>query len=236
MKSLSFSILLLLLSITGFTAMAQADMITIVAFGDSLTAGWGLRPGQAYPEVLENMLWDSGREVRIINAGVSGDTSAGGLSRLGWALRDKPDIVILSLGANDGLRGLSTRLLESNLDSMLSRLQSENIDVLFAGMQAPPNMGRGYVRQFQNVYERLAEKYTQKHDVEFYPFLLKGVATNKELNLPDGIHPNEEGAGIIAENLFPLVSRMVDAVVEKRAAAEDGKARSGQHGQGGGKK
>ena len=187
--------------------MAQADVLTIVAFGDSLTAGWGLRAGQAYPEVLENLLWDSGREVRVINAGVSGDTSAGGLSRLGWALRDKPDIVILCLGANDGLRGLSVRLMESNLDSMLSRLQSENVTVLFAGMQAPSNLGRGYSRQFQGAFARLAEKY----DIVFYPFLLEGVAGDKALNLPDGIHPNEQGAALIARNLFPLVSRMVDA-------------------------
>lgn len=202
--------------------MAQADMTTIVAFGDSLTAGWGLRAGQAYPDVLERLLLDSGRDVRIINAGVSGDTTAGGLSRLGWALRDEPDLVILCLGANDGLRGLSTRLMESNLDSMLSRLKSENVPVIFAGMMAPPNMGHGYARQFQGVFDRLAEKY----DVAaYYPFLLEGVAGDKSLNLPDGIHPNEQGAEIIAKNLFPIVSRIVDELQNKASktkAAADG--------------
>ncbi|WP_235695916.1 arylesterase [Alkalidesulfovibrio alkalitolerans] len=177
----------------------------LTCLGDSLTAGFGLRPGQAYPDVLERLLREEGYDVRVINAGVSGDTSAGGLSRLGWALREQPDAMIVALGANDGLRGLSTRLLESNLDAILSRLASEQIPVLLAGMKAPRNLGAGYADSFEAVYRRLAER----RNVLFLPFLLEGVAADPSLNLADGIHPNARGAEVIAQNLLPLVRELL---------------------------
>ena len=180
---------------------AHGRHFVLTCFGDSLTAGFGLRPGQAYPEVLERLLREEGYDIRVINAGVSGDTSAGGLSRLGWALREQPDAMIVALGANDGLRGLSTRLLESNLDAILSRLASEQIPVLLAGMKAPRNLGAGYADSFEAVYRRLAER----RNVLFLPFLLEGVAADPSLNLADGIHPNARGAEVIAQNLLPLV-------------------------------
>ncbi|EPR35077.1 lysophospholipase L1 and related esterase [Alkalidesulfovibrio alkalitolerans DSM 16529] len=184
---------------------AHGRHFVLTCLGDSLTAGFGLRPGQAYPDVLERLLREEGYDVRVINAGVSGDTSAGGLSRLGWALREQPDAMIVALGANDGLRGLSTRLLESNLDAILSRLASEQIPVLLAGMKAPRNLGAGYADSFEAVYRRLAER----RNVLFLPFLLEGVAADPSLNLADGIHPNARGAEVIAQNLLPLVRELL---------------------------
>lgn len=177
----------------------------VVALGDSLTAGYGLAAGQAYPELLAAMLASEGTPVKMINAGVSGDTTAGGRARLGWVLADKPDFAIVALGANDALRGQSPAMAEQNLDDILTELSKRNIPVLLAGMLALANWGPEYAEQFNSMYPRLAEK----HGACLYPFILEGVAANPALNQPDGIHPNAQGAQIIADNLLPLVKKLL---------------------------
>jgi acyl-CoA thioesterase-1 len=178
---------------------------TLLALGDSLTAGWGLTPDQAFPTLLEKMLAEDGCSVRIINAGVSGDTSTGGLTRLPWLLSgpadERSDMALVALGANDGLRGIDPAVMEESLSAILERLKQDNIPTLLAGMLAPPNFGAEYAETFNAVFPRLAERY----GVTLYPFILEGVATRPELNQPDGIHPNAAGAEEIAKRLYPLV-------------------------------
>lgn len=188
--------------------------VNILAFGDSLTAGYGLDPGAAVPDRLETMLRENGYNVTIINAGVSGDTTSGGLARLPWSLEQNPDAAILELGANDGLRGEDPQMMEDNLDAMLRIFAERSIPVLFTGMKAMPNLGEAYEKDFSAVFTRLAER----HDVIFYPFYLEGVAGNPDLNLPDGIHPNEEGARRIAENLYPYVVKLIEKTRSQKEA------------------
>ena len=188
------------------TALAQADRPAhILAFGDSLTAGYGLPDGQGFVPALEAALRAGGHDVRVFDGGVSGDTTAGGRARLDWALSGvpdgKPDLVILALGANDALRGLSPAEAEGNLDAMLTTLGERGIPVLLAGMYAPRNMGSDYVSAFDAVHPRLADK----HDVPLYPFFLDGVAQDPALNQADGIHPNEKGVAIMVERITPAV-------------------------------
>lgn len=192
----------------------MGDPVTILAFGDSLTAGYGLDPGTAVPDLLETMLRENGYNVTIINAGVSGDTTSGGLARLPWSLEQNPDAAILELGANDGLRGVDPRQMEENLDAMLRMFAERSIPVLFTGMKAMPNLGEAYEKEFSAVFTRLAER----HDVLFYPFYLEGVAGDPDLNLPDGIHPNEEGARRIAENMYPHVVKLVEKIRRQQEA------------------
>ncbi|MGD9539177.1 MAG: arylesterase [Alphaproteobacteria bacterium] len=193
---------------------ADAAEGTIVAFGDSLAAGYGLPAEDAFPVRLEAYLRERGHDWRVVNAGVSGDTSAGGLARLDWALADEPDLVILELGSNDGLRGLSAEAMEENLDRILARLDAAGIKVLLAGMRAPPNLGPDYAEGFEAVYPRLAEKY----GVPFYPFFLDGVAAVPALNQPDGIHPNEAGVAEIVRRIGPLVERVIAAGTQQEEA------------------
>ena len=169
-------------------APAEAAPLRVMMLGDSLTAGYGLPPEQALPVQLEQALKKAGLDVRVLNAGVSGDTTAGGLARLDWSLAEKPDIVLVGLGANDALRGLDPERAYANLDTILTRLQAKGIRTMLLGMLAPPNLGSDYGRRFAAIYERLAEK----HKVPLYPFLLDGVAAQAKLNQPDGIHPNAE--------------------------------------------
>lgn len=197
--------LLLLVWTTG--AAADPRPISILVLGDSLTAGFGLDPAQAYPALLENKLRRAGYDVKVINAGVSGDTTADGLARLDWVLQERPDAVILALGANDALRGLSPQDAEANLDAILSRLSELKLPVILAGMLAPANMGKPYKDAFDAVYTHLAEKYD---NVTLLPFLLAGVAGEPSLNQRDGIHPNPRGASAIADNLYPQVSALLD--------------------------
>ena len=180
--------------------MAQNPKV-LVALGDSLTAGYGLRAGEAYPELLAQRLAQAGCAVRVINAGVSGDTSAGGLTRLEWVLQDKPDMAIVALGANDALRGLPPEAMERNLGSILSTLAQRKVPVLLAGMVAPPNLGADYGRRYAAVFPRLAAA----HGTRLYPFLLEGVAARPELNQADGIHPNAAGARELTSRLFVQV-------------------------------
>lgn len=195
---------------------AAAAPIRLMAYGDSLTHGYGLPAGETFPEQLEQALREAGLDVTVINAGNSGETSAGGRARLDWALADAPDAVILELGANDGLRGLDPAATYDNLDAMLTRLTAEGLPVLLAGMLAPPNLGREYGAEFDALYSRLAEK----HDVPIYPFFLEGVALVPELNQADGIHPNAAGVAIIVERIAPHVIRLLESAgLARRGAA-----------------
>jgi acyl-CoA thioesterase-1 len=187
-------------------APAQARTLRITMLGDSITAGFGLARGEGPPAQLERILRDQGRDIRILDAGVSGDTTAGGRARLDWTLADNPDGLILALGGNDGLRGIEPRITRANLADMLDRLAARRIPALLAGMLAPPNLGAEYGREFAAVFTSLAD---ERPGVVFYPFLLDGVAGDPSLNLPDRIHPNAAGAAEIARRMAPFVTRLV---------------------------
>ena len=177
-------------------AESRRDRLPKVVFlGDSLTAGLGLPADQSFPSLIGKKLKEEGLEYEVINAGVSGDTSAGGLRRLDWSLDGNVRVLIVALGANDGLRGLATAELKKNLAAVLTRARDRNVAVIFAGMEAPPNYGSDYTRDFRNVFAELAAEYK----VRFIPFLLQGVAGESTLNQADGIHPNARGAEIVAD-------------------------------------
>ena len=181
----------------------------IVVLGDSLTAGLGLAESQAYPALLQQKLNADGYGWDVVNAGISGDTSAAGLQRFDWALgQGDVRILILELGANDGLRGLPVEEMKKNLAAIITQAQQRRIAVLLAGMEAPPNFGPEYTVSFRQAYRDLAKK----HNVTLLPFLLDNVAGNAALNQSDGIHPNKEGARIIAENMYPKLRTMVDEI------------------------
>lgn len=175
----------------------------IVAFGDSLTAGYGLAPDDAFAAVLERRLRRDGLDVRVEDAGVSGDTTAGGRARLDWAVNEPVDLVIVELGGNDMLRGVPPETTRDNLDAILKRLKERDIPVLIAGMLASRNLGRDYAEAFDAIYPELAEK----HDLPLYPFFLEGVAGRPELNLNDGLHPNAAGVRRIVDGILPYVKR-----------------------------
>lgn len=185
---------------------ARAETVTILGFGDSLMVGYGLPDEEAFPNRLEAALRSAGYDVTVVNAGVSGDTTAGGAARLGWSLSEDPDAAIVELGGNDGLRGIPTEDTRRNLDAILTALADKDIPVLFTGMLAPPNMGREYGAAFARVFEDLAGA----HDVIYYPFFLDGVAGDLSLNQPDGIHPNPEGVGVIVERILPYAEKLVE--------------------------
>ena len=184
---------------------AAAHNPVILDFGDSLTAGYGLAPEQAFPARLEAALRREGIEARVVNGGVSGDTTAGGLARLEWALADKPDLVILALGANDALRGIDPATVRGNLDKMIRKVEAVPAKVLLIGMLAPPNWGEEYKTAFDRIFPELAKI----HDVPLYPFFLEGVAMKPEFNQPDGLHPNERGVAVLVERLAPIVASLV---------------------------
>jgi acyl-CoA thioesterase-1 len=184
-----------------FSAPAAAEPAKIVAFGDSLMAGYQLAPGESFPEKLEAALRQRGHDVVIANAGVSGDTTSGGLARLDWSVPDDTDLVILELGANDMLRGVSPDITRRNLDAMIARLDGRGIDVLLAGMVAAPNLGPDYAEAFNPIYPELAKQY----DLPLYPFFLDGVAAQASLQLEDGMHPNAAGVDRMVEGILPMV-------------------------------
>jgi acyl-CoA thioesterase-1 len=190
-------------------ALAQGGEIRLLMLGDSITAGYGLARSEGPPAQLEALLRERGRHVRVIDAGVSGDTSAGGRARLDWALADRPQAVIVALGGNDALRGLTPQQMRANLAAILDRLAQRNIPVLLAGMIAPPNLGRDYGDEFRAVFTDLAR---ERPEVVFYPFLLDGVAGEPRLNQPDRIHPTAEGAAEIARRMLPFVETLLDRV------------------------
>ncbi len=189
----------------GAMGAAAGDTPRVLAFGDSLTAGYGLPKEVSFTAQLERVLENEGLAAAVINAGVSGDTSAGGLARLDWTLggipHGGPDAVIVELGANDALRGIDPRVTYDNLDAILSEIGRRGLPVLLAGMRAPPNMGPEYAEAFDGIYTRLADK----HGVALYPFFLEGVAADPELNQADGIHPNARGVAEIVKRIAPAV-------------------------------
>lgn len=189
-------------------ATAQTQPIRVVALGDSLTAGYGLPANDAFPAKLERALKARGHAVEIANAGVSGDTVAQGRERLDWSVPDGTDAVIVALGANDALRGLDPAQAERGLDDILTRLGRRGIPVLLAGMVAPRSLGPEYARAFDGMYRRLADK----HGVLLYPFFLEGVALERTLNLPDGIHPNARGVDVMVSRILPQVEALLGRV------------------------
>lgn len=199
---------LAVLAAAGAGTGARAEPVAIVGFGDSLMAGYNLDAGQGFPEKLQAALREKGHDVVIANAGVSGDTTSGGLSRLDWSVPDGTQLVILELGANDMLRGIGPEITEKNLDAMISRLKERGITVLLAGMRAAPNLGPDYQSRFDALYPRLAEK----HGVALYPFFLDGVAADPKFLLEDGMHPNAEGVDRMVERALPTVEDVLAKV------------------------
>lgn len=187
------------------------SQVRIVGLGDSLMAGYLLPSNAAFPQQLEKALDGKGYEVSIENAGVSGDTTTGGLSRIDWSIPDGTDLVILELGANDALRGIEPDITEKNLDGMLARLKQRGISVILAGMVAPPNMGKDYAGRFNPIYRKLAQKY----GVPLYPFFLDGVATRKDLLLEDGMHPNEKGVEAMVAKFMPTIEKSLQQMQNK---------------------
>lgn len=178
----------------------------IIALGDSLTAGFGLAEPESYPYLLQQKLKAEGFDYEVVNAGVSGDTSLGGLERADWVLgQENAEILILELGANDLLRGMPVDRMKSNLDRIIRKAKERNLKVLLCGMLAPPSVGNGYSRDYINAFPDLADE----HDVEFLPFLLENVATKRELNQADGIHPNAEGTRIMTENIYSALKPLL---------------------------
>ncbi len=210
MKKYVFPFILLLLLVTLFLLLpgkipslfAKDTGVKVVILGDSISAGLGVEPEQAFPFLVQDMLKQKGFAfVNITNGSISGSTTAGATSRLKWYLKTKPDILVLALGANDGLRGLSTDLMTQNLEKAIILAKKNGIKVILAGMKIPPNYGAEYAKAFESSFVSLA----QKHDLPFIPFLLKDVAGKSFLNQADGIHPNPEGHKIIASTVFDII-------------------------------
>ena len=181
------------------------DRPIILAFGDSLTEGSGLPPGSGYPEMLQKELDEGGYEYRVINAGIGGETTAGGVGRLDMALALKPDIVILELGANDGLRGMPVATMQANLEEMIVAFKKAGADVVLAGMTLPRNFGTEYISAFERVFPALAAK----HRITLIPFFLEGAGGRPEMNLEDGIHPNEEGYRLVTANVLKYLEPLL---------------------------
>lgn len=201
---------LLLLLVMSLPNVLAVDPPVILFYGDSLTAGYGLSPEQAFPALVEKKLTQAGHTYKVVNAGLSGETSAGGLTRIDWILRQTPDVFVLELGANDGLRGLPLEQTEKNLQAIIDKVKSKNpkVKLVLAGMEVPPNMGPEYTQKFRGIYPRLAAA----NKAALIPFLLEGVAGDEKLNQSDGIHPNAEGHRIVAEN----VSRIILGLIKKK--------------------
>jgi acyl-CoA thioesterase-1 len=190
---------------------AKAEPITILALGDSLTVGYGLAPEEAFPVKLEAALNAKGHDVRIINAGVSGDTASAGRDRLDWALTEDVDAIIVELGANDALRGVDPNITRTALEDILRKLQARKLPVLIAGMKAPRNLGSEYAASFDAIFPDLAKAY----GTGLYPFFLAGVATDPSLNQGDGIHPNAKGVDIIVSSILPEVEKLISKTTQK---------------------
>jgi acyl-CoA thioesterase-1 len=209
--------LVLAVSVAGLALVAASTVVAsapvkIVALGDSLTAGLGLPAEDSFPVRLERALRAKGHDANVINAGVSGDTASGGLSRLDWSVPNDTDAVILELGSNDALRGIDPKITREALSDIVRKLKERDIAVLLAGMLAPRNMGADYTQAFDAIYPELAEEY----DVLLYPFFLEGVAAEPALNQGDGIHPNAEGVAIIVEGILPKVEALIAKVKARR--------------------
>ncbi|SHH74294.1 acyl-CoA thioesterase-1 [Chryseolinea serpens] len=197
--------MLIILVMAFFTAPPPAKVILF--YGDSLTAGNGLSVEEAFPALIQKKLTADGKAVKVINAGLSGETSAGGLARLDWVLRQPIDIVVLELGANDGLRGLPLDQTEKNLQAIIDKMKAKNpaVKIIVAGMMVPPNMGPDYTTKFQKIFPDLA----RKNKAALIPFILQDVAGNEKLNNSDGIHPNVEGHKIVAKNVLKILEPLL---------------------------
>jgi acyl-CoA thioesterase-1 len=199
----------IVMSLIFVAAPATARVPVILDFGDSLTAGYGLPADEAFPAQLEAWLRERGIAAWVVNAGVSGDTTTDGLARLDWTLADRPDLVILALGANDALRGIDPATVRNNLDKMIVKIQDRGAKVLLVGMLAPPNWGEEYKRAFDRIFPELA----QAHHLPLYPFFLDGVAMKPELNQPDGLHPNERGVRVLVDKIAPVVAGLIGSAL-----------------------
>lgn len=191
--------------LTGFQPSDEPKKILF--FGDSLTAGYGLSKEQAFPAIIERKLSEKGLNYEVVNGGLSGETSAGGLGRINWILKEPVDIFVLELGANDGLRGLPIDQTKKNLQMIINKVKEKNedVEIIIAGMMVPPNMGTAYSKEFQKIFPELASK----NDALLIPFLLEGVAGDESLNLNDGIHPNVEGHAIVAQNVWEILKQVL---------------------------
>lgn len=210
--------LLMLPGVSGLALAEDARPIRMVVFGDSLVAGFGIPQSQAFPAQLERALKAKGHAVEVINAGVSGDTTAAGLDRLQWAVPEKTDAVILELGANDALRGLSPAQAKANLDKIIKALKASGSEVLLAGMAAPRNLGAEYANAFDGMYADLA----RTHDLLLYPFFLEGIALDGKFNLGDGMHPNPNGVAEITRRILPSVEQLIARVRAKQSNGSKG--------------
>lgn len=188
--------------------------VRLLVFGDSLVAGYGLPQGEDFPTRLDAALKAKGHLVETLNGGVSGDTSAGGASRIDWALADNPDAVLVVLGGNDALRGLPPEAMAANLNTILMTIQSRGMKVMLAGMKAPTNMGQSYGADFDAAFSGIVKEADARGEVLFYPFFLEGVALEPRLNQDDGIHPNEAGVAVIVENILPHVEKLITSVAK----------------------
>jgi acyl-CoA thioesterase I len=195
------------LVLIALTLFIQPSSKVILFFGDSLTAGYGLSTEEAFPALVEKQFNKSGKPCKVINAGLSGETTAGGLSRIDWILRQPIDVFVLELGANDGLRGLPVDATKKNLQAIIDKVKAKypQAKIVIVGMMVPPNMGNDYTRQFTAIFPELAKK----NKATLMPFLLEGVAGNEKLNLPDGIHPNIEGHKIVAKNVANVLTPLL---------------------------
>lgn len=200
-------------ALSAISAVSSAsEVLKLLAFGDSLTAGYGLAQDEGFTSQLEAALRKEGYEVQVINAGVSGDTSAGGAARIDWALTDEPGVIIVELGANDGLRGVEPSSTRENLTTILDKSLASGATVILAGMLAPPNLGREFGEEFNAIFPELA---AERPEVLFYPFFLDGVAADPALNLADGIHPNAKGIAIIVERMLPVVQEAMKRSISR---------------------
>lgn len=204
MNYITTIILLLLFALVSHTASAQKQ---ILFFGDSITAGFGLEPEQAFPALIQDKVDSLGWKHTVVNGGLSGETSAGGLRRIDWVLNRKYDLMILELGGNDGLRGIDLTSTKENLQGIIEKAQIKypEMKIIIAGIQVPPNLGQEYTTEFQNLYPSLASD----NNLDLIPFILEGVGGNPDLNLPDGIHPTAEGHQIIANNLWTILKPVI---------------------------
>jgi len=196
------------------SARAAEEMV-IVAFGDSLTAGYQLPPDKSFPAQLESALKAKGHNVRVVNAGVSGDTASGGLARLDWAVPGNADAVIVELGANDALRAIDPAATKMALDAILTRLKAKGVAILLTGFEAPRGLGERYTKAFSAMYRELAEK----HGVALYPFFLENVALRPERNLADGLHPNPQGVAVIVQSILPAVETLIARAGRKKGGS-----------------
>lgn len=186
-------------------ATAAEPAKKMVLIGDSLTEGFGVSRERAYPALLQKKINETGKTWKVVNSGISGSTAASGPSRLDWILKQRPDLILLALGGNDGLRGNDVKSMEDNLASAIEKCRRAKVPVILAGIKLPPNLGRAYTGRFEAVFPRLAKRF----GIPLIPFLLENVGGHSDLNLPDGIHPNEKGHAIIAETVFKAVEKLL---------------------------